>query len=232
MRCCANCEWSISPELEDEIMEEQRYEYDDSNRPIAGDCVLGNIHDKNFYCPSHTFEGEEIHLFYDQKYLVPGFLIITTAHGEMENFMKFGLIDAESPQFLVRGYEREANDDSDQKFRTIRIDIEQNHPLFKPLEILAEKIGDQKVYSIDSYEQGKNNIQIIRNEQYITIELHKDVFGVRHATNFIDILLGDHDTCPIYKELLSFYKDLSSPSLSVKNTTEKDIKRFLLCSKH
>ncbi len=55
MKCCANCEWSISPELEEEIMEEQRYEEDDPNRPRAGDCVIGLKHDENYYCSSHQY---------------------------------------------------------------------------------------------------------------------------------------------------------------------------------
>jgi len=50
MKCCANCEWSISPELEEESLEEQGYQEDDINRPHAGDCVIGMEHDKNYYC--------------------------------------------------------------------------------------------------------------------------------------------------------------------------------------
>lgn len=55
MKCCANCEWSISPELEDEIMEEQGYKENDPNRPHAGDCVIGMKHDENYYCKSHQY---------------------------------------------------------------------------------------------------------------------------------------------------------------------------------
>jgi len=55
MKCCANCEWSISPELEEEILEEQGYQEDDINRPHAGDCVIGMEHDENYYCSSHQY---------------------------------------------------------------------------------------------------------------------------------------------------------------------------------
>lgn len=55
MKCCANCEWSISPELEDEIMEEQRYKEADPNRPHAGDCVILMNPDNNYYCESHQY---------------------------------------------------------------------------------------------------------------------------------------------------------------------------------
>ena len=55
MKCCSNCEWSISPELEDEIKEEQRYDENDPNRPHAGDCVIGMKPNKNYYCDSHQY---------------------------------------------------------------------------------------------------------------------------------------------------------------------------------
>ncbi|MBE6153030.1 MAG: hypothetical protein E7166_02215 [Firmicutes bacterium] len=55
MKCCSNCEWSISPELEDEIKEEQRYDENDLNRPHAGDCVIGMKPNKNYYCDSHQY---------------------------------------------------------------------------------------------------------------------------------------------------------------------------------
>lgn len=55
MKCCANCEWGISPELEEEIMAEQGYKEDDPNRPHAGDCVIGMKHDEKYYCSSHLY---------------------------------------------------------------------------------------------------------------------------------------------------------------------------------
>ena len=57
MRCCGNCEWSFSPEDEDELWREYYGEdYDlDANTIKAGDCALGCIHNDNFYCASHTY---------------------------------------------------------------------------------------------------------------------------------------------------------------------------------
>jgi len=72
MKCCSNCEWSISPELEDEIKEEQRYDENDPNRPHAGDCVIGMQHDKNYYCSSHQYiQGmeEENSLLNENKHI-------------------------------------------------------------------------------------------------------------------------------------------------------------------
>lgn len=54
-KVCANCDWSISPELEDDIMEEQGYnEFDDY--PCAGTCCLGRKKD-NLTCDLHYCES-------------------------------------------------------------------------------------------------------------------------------------------------------------------------------
>lgn len=56
IECCANCVWIISPTDEEEILRENsEYKEDDPNRPQAGDCAIGEEHDKNYWCPS--FKG-------------------------------------------------------------------------------------------------------------------------------------------------------------------------------
>lgn len=54
-KVCANCDWSISPLLEDEIINEQS-SFDIDELPSAGDCCLGksNI---NLTCDSHYCES-------------------------------------------------------------------------------------------------------------------------------------------------------------------------------
>lgn len=67
MRCCGNCEWSFSPLEEDELRREYHGEdYDmDANTIKAGDCALGCVHNKDYYCPSHTYnEYSEDYLEY------------------------------------------------------------------------------------------------------------------------------------------------------------------------
>lgn len=58
MRCCGNCEWSISPILEDDLRRDYHGEdYDlDLNTPKAGDCCLSKEHNKDYYCPSHEYD--------------------------------------------------------------------------------------------------------------------------------------------------------------------------------
>ena len=57
MRCCGNCFWSFSSEDEEELRREYHGDdYDmDANTPKAGDCSIGCVHNKDYYCPSHTY---------------------------------------------------------------------------------------------------------------------------------------------------------------------------------
>lgn len=57
MRCCGNCFWSFSPEDEEELRREYHGEdYDmDESAPKAGNCSIGCIHNKDYYCPSHSY---------------------------------------------------------------------------------------------------------------------------------------------------------------------------------
>jgi len=57
MRCCGNCFWSFSSEDEDELRREYHGEdYDlDDNTPKAGDCSIGCVHNKDYYCTSHEY---------------------------------------------------------------------------------------------------------------------------------------------------------------------------------
>ena len=71
-RCCGNCEWSISPENEHDIMIENSYDEDDPTRPKAGDCCLGIEHNEDYICEHHEYlsGGLETYTFYDIKFYI------------------------------------------------------------------------------------------------------------------------------------------------------------------
>lgn len=230
MRCCANCEWSISPKLEDAIMKEQGYNENDLDRPHAGDCVLGITHDENFCCKEHSYiEGMEEYenfIFYDETYLGAGYLIISTLDEEIQKFMKIIIVNNSGfPYLMIRGFEKDSYDDLKEKFRKIEFTFQKEEPAYEIVSKLAKSLNDKSVYSIDPIEQGKNNLKVESWMSEASITLKKDVFGVKHATNFIDILLGDNDTCKCYSALLEFYKELSR--LSIPIAKEEDIKKLL-----
>lgn len=228
MRCCSNCEWSISPMLEKDIMEEQGYDENDLNRPHAGDCAIGSDHDGKFVCSSHLYcDGtEETILMYDEKYMGTGYLIINNINDELDKFIKISTYGDGFPCFSVRGYEVGSKCSLDSQFQQFVINIDRENILYPALSILAKELNGEAIYSIDSHNEGKNNVRFLDSGNSISIILNKDIMGVKDATKFIDINLGDMDTCKFYPALLRFYNSLAS--LSVCDTTDKDIKTLLL----
>lgn len=229
MRCCANCEWCISKELEEEIIEEQGYNEEDFDRPHAGDCSLGMKHDENYYCSFHHYiegmEEYENEVYYDEQYLAHGYLIISKLDGEIMRYIKISSYgEGGYPKFIIRGYEKNSKDKPEQHYRNIYFTIKRNEPLYKPLCIFANNLNQQVLYSIDPSEQGKNHLEINCDREEAIITLSKDVYGVKNATDFIDINLGDNDSCKNYEEVNSFYNNLSSIALK---SNQDEIKKIL-----
>lgn len=68
-KCCANCEWCITEYDEEEILNSHMYEENDPNRPVSGNCSLGNIPNSNYYCDEHSLIHEEAY-FEETKELI------------------------------------------------------------------------------------------------------------------------------------------------------------------
>lgn len=231
MKCCGNCEWSYTFEDEEDLKNESRMNNggvveEEDIFHHAGDCMLGKTHHLNYYCSSHSYRDgmEKTQLFYDERYLAPGFLFVTTVDDEIEKFLKISLQgEGGYPEILLRSYEKGEVDSCEESFRTINIPVSSEDPFFEAIYLLAEKTNAMPIYSIDSYEQGQNHVIFTRKP---SIQVVKDVFGVRNATDFIDIRLGDENSCCSYSALWEFYQNLSCLPVSV--TKEEDVKKLIL----
>ncbi len=228
-RCCANCEWHISPELEDEILKEQScYTEDSLNRPMAGDCVLGNIPNRNFYCHDYLCcdGNEETYALCDVKYAGTGFLIIHTVADEVDKFFKISSCDQSSlPYFLICACAKNIKDSSN-KFRTINFKIDKDNELFLAFNSLAENLNNKKLYSYDGAFKNKDNIQFISSTDSVVINFNKDILGVKTITDFTNISLVYNDNCKFYNILSEFYNSLSK--LAINTSTDEDIKMLKL----
>ena len=232
MKCCANCEWSISPEIEDIILKEQGYDEDDINRPKAGDCVWGYSHNGKYVCDHHKYieNGIDTYVLYDDKYLGEGYFIITEYEEQIVKFIKiyktnyFGL-----PSYSIRGYEVDSVDTDDRNFREIEISAGRDNVLFDIISNFANGLNKERIYTIDSRNYGKNNLtaEVYKNTAFLV--LAKDIWKVRCPSNFIDIELGDHLTCDRYNEVAHLYKSLEE--ITSNKTKEDTIKRILKISK-
>lgn len=231
MKCCGNCEWSISPEIEKEILEEQCYDEDDVNRPHAGDCCIGMQHNESYYCDSHLYiEGTEEYeniVIYDEEYFGQGYIIVTKLDDEIVKFVKISSCSENGFSFFsIRGYETKSSDSPNEEFRKINISVKQNELLYELLYNFGKKLNNQKIYSIDSNLYGKNNLSIKKGIDEVSLILEKDVYGVKNVNDFIDILIGDNYSCENYYDVLNFYNELSK--ISLKSELFSDLKKLIL----
>ena len=152
-RCCGNCEWSISPENEEEIMKENHYEEDDPNRPRAGDCCLGREHNENYFCDSHEYNSSalEIYTFYDDKYLGQGYFVVSLYDNNVIKFFKLyrtGTYGDYNYGIMVYEYDIVKSDLCTSI--TFEVRKSDNEVLHKAITIFANALGDDVIWSIDN----------------------------------------------------------------------------------
>lgn len=229
-RCCGNCEWSISPEDEENILRENGYDDCDLNRPRAGDCCIGQEHDENYCCGHHSYiEGMEeydIFVLYDDQYFGPGYMIVSKLDEEIVKFMKISTYgEGIFPNIIIRAYEKDKVDNPNEFFRNIEFEVDKDSLLYGIFNKFTHSIENKKIYTSDSSNQGKNHFYVSEQGRKLSLNVVKDVYGVKNPTNFVDIFLGDYDSCSEYLQVMEFYKNLST--ISVNKVKQEDIKMLL-----
>ena len=238
MKCCGNCEWSISPCDEEQIMEEQCYDEDDLARPRAGDCCLNVEHNGRFVCDNHKYlnDGLETYVLYDDKYMGCGYFIIYQYNGEIIKFLKIYKTECFGfPSYSIRGYEADCTDKEylleDKKFREIEFEVSNfssQLELFEVIKNLANRLNNDRIYTIN-YEHGMNNFcaEVYKDTAFLI--LAKDIWKVKMPSDFIDVQLGDYLTCDKYEEVSLLFNDLAEISSGIAK--EDTIKKILKISK-
>jgi len=168
---------------------------------------------------------DDCYLFYDKKYIAPGYFITNVRNGKIVNFLKIYITNNYGfPEFAIRAFEvNSRNDSPEQEFNNIVLNFKEefNSDLFKIIEKLSSQLSG-KVSSISKSHHGRNNFYLEKTPDGINMIFAKDVYkGTQHPTRFVDINIGDNYTCDNYEAILSFYKDLSS--ICVNSFEEEDL---------
>lgn len=204
-RCCGNCEWSISPECEEEIMKENHYAEDDPTRPRAGDCCLGWEHDENYFCEHHEYISGllETYSFYDDKYLGPGYFIVSEYDEHVITFLKLyrtGTYNNYSYGIRVYEFDSIIKDG----LRDIIFDIgkSDNVDLYMTLNVFAKALGDKIIWSID-----KNS--------FMSADINKYSTSICFNSNddnssFIDIKIDNTMKNRGYKLIAHLYRNMAA----------------------
>jgi len=162
--------------------------------------------------------------------MAPGYFIINELNGEIVKFIKIFITNNYGyPHYEVRAYEKGAVDLDNQRFREIEISVDRDEELHKIFTDFAKDLDGDDIMSMDPHYQGNNHLSMQYNGYSTTLYCFKDVYGVKHATDFIDINLGDNYTCENWQELNNFYSDLKEHTN--KKADENDIERILQMKK-
>lgn len=201
-RCCGNCEWSISPECEEEIMKENHYEEDDPNRPRAGDCCLGRERDENYFCDSHEYiSGSlETYTFYEDKYLGHGYFVVSLYDDNVIKFLKLYRTGTYGNyNYGIRVYEYDPIKSELCTGITYEIGKSDNESLYKAITIFANVLGDNVVWDIDKINFMSSNVYEYSTSLYFT---------GRKDSEFIDIRIDNKDE-KIYKLVEYLYRNMA-----------------------
>ena len=209
-RCCGNCEWSISPECEEEIMKENHYEEDDPNRPRAGECCLGRNHDENYFCDSHQYISGplETYTFYEDKYLGPGYFIVTLYDENIIKFLKLYRTGTYGNyNYGIMVYEYDPIKVMEKTGITIDIRNSDGEALYKAITIFAKALGENVIWDID-----KNSFMSSSTYKYSTFLC----FIGNEDKNFVNIRV-DNKNERIYKLVEHLYRNMAVTTMNKNN---------------
>lgn len=209
-RCCENC--NFSSHFGNTL---------DLEELIAGDYTEGIMCEKSGadttpldVCKEHKYiEGSEEYknyILYDDQYLGPGYFIISELDNEIIKFMKLYISSKNSfPHYHAIAFEKDSIDQEWQPYRKIKFEFESDDALFQIINDLNKSLNDSQIKSIDPYNQGKNKLYTSSDERTASLVFEKDVLGVKFATDFININIGDNFACNQYFEFDKFFHSLS-----------------------
>ena len=207
MRCCGNCEWSISSLDEKDIIIDEN----ESNIPNVGDCALSIDHNGRYICDEHTYisDGIKNYILHDNFYFGEGYFIISEYNGQIVKFIKFYKISDGFPAYAIRAYETTFDDNK--SLNHLRIELNRDNTLdinlLKIFMDFASSIGNNVIRDYDSFDIGKSTLSMISSEDSVIIDLYKN--DSEDNSRYINLFLGDFYTSDYYYEISLLFRDLA-----------------------
>lgn len=210
-RCCGNCEWSISPEDEKEIINEYHYAEDDPTRPRAGDCSLGIEHDENYFCNSHEYIsfGSQTYTFYEDKYMGPGYFVVSLYDEDIIKFLKLYRTGTYGNySYGIRVYEYDPiknNDITGIKYEFRKGD---NELLYKTMSIFSKALGGEIIWDLE-----KKNFMSSNTYEYSTVLY----FTGTNNSNYVDIKIDSNMNDRLYRLVEHLYRNMAVTTMNKNN---------------
>lgn len=221
-RCCGNCDWSISPDNEEDIMNENDYEEDDPTRPRAGDCCLGINHNGSYVCPHHEYIAEvlDVYAYYDNKYLGQGFFIVLEYNENIVRFLKLYRTAAYGNyDYGIRAFESDTIEPELSKGITYEINKLNNEALYNTITIFAKELSDNIIWDIN-----KKNFMTANVYEATTCLL----FTGSKDSNFIDIRINSSTDDRIYRLIEALFRNMAAFTSNLVNyEVNRKIKKLI-----
>ena len=168
------------------------------------------------------------YVIYDDTYLGPGSLIVCKEKNKIIKFLKIFIMNNYGfPNYGLRAFSIFGKDNPDNEFTVIDFvftDEDTENNLYKVFHSLYKDLNGKKIETIDKFYQGRNSFSLREENNTITLSISKDIYGVKDATDFIDINIGDEVTCESYQTIEQFYNQL----LNSNNAKTEDINQLVL----
>ena len=170
------------------------------------------------------------YVMYDDTYLGPGFLIVCKEKNKIIKFLKIFIMNNYGfPNYGLRAFSIYGKDNPDNEFTVIDFvftDGDTKNNLYKIFQSLCIDLNGKKIETIDKFYQGRNSFSLREENNTITLSIAKDIYGVKDATDFIDINIGDEVTCESYQTIAQFYNQLLNSNVEKAKT--EDINQLVL----
>lgn len=170
------------------------------------------------------------YVLYDDTWLGPGFFIISKDENKIINFLKiFVMNNYNFPNYGLRAFSIFGRDNPNDEYTIIDFTFTENNTesnLYKIFYRLCTNLNGKKIETIDKFRQGKNWFSLKEENHIVTLSIAKDIYGVKDATDFIDINIGDEITCDDYQSIAIFYSQLLNSTAKMAKTD--DIKQLVL----
>lgn len=192
-------------------------------------------------CDCHRYmpdlEEEKKFIFYDESYLGPGYLIVNIKDKKVNKLLKvYNASKNEFPLLGIRAHSVDTNENLheefssiDFSFRDIEDDDENGLGLFDLFYRLTPTDREKRIYSVDVFKHGKNNLKLNSNASVVYLTLYRDNYSCsQQPCDYIDILIGDEHTCEDYDSIIKFWEGLSK--ICTEEISSDDVKRMVLTS--
>ena len=160
---------------------------------------------------------------YDESYFGPGFFIIHKENDEITQYLKiyidnnFGF-----PNYCLRAFSVDGRDKPDMKWNTIDFTFrsieDEDNGLLEAFQNLNLNLNGNEVKTIDYERQGKNHFGVKEIDGKIILSISKEVWGIKNSNDFIDIVIGDNETCENYEAIATFYNALLTKQVQLATT--------------